>query len=102
MKITLKATPEEIAEVETKKAIKIYWSEILEGQYVNPTLSEWQELIENHYIQITDNEKYWSGTAETRVYEFVKNIAQLCRASMTTKLKKISEQLSNLKKEFAE
>jgi len=102
MEIKLKATPEEIAEIETKKTINIYWEEILNGQYVNPPLFEWQELIEDHYIQITDNEAYWSGTAETRAYEFVKSIAQLCRARMTTKLKKISDQLSNMKKEFAE
>jgi hypothetical protein len=102
MQVSLKAKPEEIAEIETKKTIKIFWKDILAGQDVNPSIFEWQELIVNQYVQIMDEDKYWSGTVETRVYEFVKSIAQLCRARMTTKLKKISVQLSSLKKEFTE
>jgi len=102
MQVSLKAKPEEIAEIETKKTIKVFWGDILAGQDVNPSIFEWQELIVNQYVQIKDEEKYWSGTVETRVYEFVKSIAQLCRARMTTKLKKLSEQLATMKKEFTE
>ena len=102
MQVRLKAEPEEIAEIETKKTIKIFWKDILAGQDVNPSIFEWQELIVNQYVQIEDEEKFWSGTVETKVYEFVKGIAQLCRARMTTKLKKISEQLSTIKKDFTE
>ncbi len=102
MQVRLKAKPEEIAEIETKKTIKVYWKDILAGQDINPSIFEWQELIVNQYVLITDEEKFWSGTVETKVYEFVKSIAQLCRARMTTKLKKISEQLSTMKKEFTE
>ena len=102
MQVRLKAKPEAIAEIETKKAIKTYWKDILAGQDVNLSIFEWQELIVDQYVHIKDDEKDWSGTEETRVYEFVKSIAQLCRARMTTKLQKISGQLSSLKKEFTE
>ncbi len=102
MQVRLKAKPEEIAEIETKKTIKAYWKDILAGEDVNPSIFEWQELIVNQYVQIKDEEKFWSGTVEMEVYEFVKSIAQLCRARMTTKLKKMSEQLTTMKKEFTE
>jgi hypothetical protein len=100
MQVRLKAKPETIAEIETKKAIKTYWKDILAGQDVNLSIFEWQELIVDQYVQIKDDKKDWSGTEETRVYEFVKSIAQLCRARMTTKLQKISQQISDLKKEY--
>ena len=102
MQVRLKAKPEEIAEIETKKHIKTFWDDILDGQDVNPSISEWQELIEDQYVHIHDEDEYWSGSAETRLFEFVKSIAQLCRARMVTKLEKISEQLSSLKGEFTE
>jgi len=102
MQVRLKAKPEEIAEIETKNAIKIYWEDILTGRYINPSISEWQELIEDQYVHIRDEDEYWSGTAETRLFEFVKSIAQLCRARMITKLEKISERISSLKREFTE
>ena len=102
MQVRLKAKPEEIAEIETKNAIKIYWEDILTGRYINPSISEWQELIEDQYVHIHDDDEYWSGTAETRLFEFIKSIAQLCRARMITKLGKISERLSILKREFTE
>ena len=102
MQVRLKAKPEEIAEIETKNAIKIYWEDILTGIYINPSISEWQELIEDQYVHIHDEDEYWSGTAETSLFEFVKSIAQLCRARMITKLEKISERLSSLKREFTE
>ena len=102
MQVRLKAKPEEIAEIETKKHIKTFWNDILDGQDVNPSISEWQELIEDQYVHIRDEDEYWSGTAETRLFEFVKSIAQLCRARMITKLEKISERISSLKREFTE
>jgi hypothetical protein len=102
MRVRLKAKPEEIAEIETKKHIKAFWDDILDGQDVNPSISEWQELILDDYAEIKDEDQYWSGTQETRIYEFVKSIAQLCRARMTTKLNKISDQISKMKKEFTE
>lgn len=102
MEIRLTAKPEEIAEIETKKAIRIYWNDIMNGQDINPPVHEWLELVEDEYVRITDDEKYFSGTAETRAYEFIKQIAQLCRARMTTKLIKISEAISSLKCEFTE
>jgi hypothetical protein len=102
MQVRLKAKPEEIAEIETKSAIKIYWEDILTGRYINPSISEWQELIEDQYVHIHDDEEFWSGSAETRLFEFVKSIAQLCRARMITKLGKISERISILKREFTE
>ena len=102
MQVRLKAKPEEIAEIETKKHIKIFWDDILSGQDVNPSISEWQELILDDYAEIKDEDQYWSGTQETRIYEFVKSIAQLCRARMTTKLNKISDQISKMKKEYTE
>ena len=102
MQVRLKAKPEEIAEIETKNAIKIYWKDILTGGYINPSISEWQEIIEDQYVHIHDDDEYWSGTAETRLFEFIKSIAQLCRARMITKLGKISERLSILKREFTE
>jgi hypothetical protein len=102
MQVRLKAKPEEIAEIETKNAIKIYWQDILTGGDVNPSTSEWQDLIEDKYVHIHDDDEYWSGTAETRLYEFVKGIAQLCRARMITKLEIISERINSLKREFTE
>ena len=102
MQVKLKSKPEEIAEIETQKAIKIYWKDILVGQNVNPSILEWQEIVEDQYVQISDDEKSWSGTEEQRIYEFVKSIAQRCRARMTTKLKLISAQIADIKKEFAE
>jgi hypothetical protein len=102
MQVRLKAKPEEIAEIETKNAIKMYWEDILTGRYINPSISEWQELIEDQYVHIHDDDEYWSGTAETRLFEFVKSIAQLCRARMITKLEKISDRIYNLKREFTE
>jgi hypothetical protein len=102
MQVKLKAKPEEIAEIETKNAIKIFWQDILIGVDVNPSISEWQELIEEKYVHIHDDEEYWSGTAEMRLYEFIRGIAQLCRARMITKLEKISERMSRLKREFTE
>ncbi len=102
MQIRIKSKPEEIAEIETQKAIKIYWKDILVGQNVNPSILEWQEIVEDQYVQISDDEKSWSGTEEQRIYEFVKSIAQRCRARMTTKLNVISTQISDMKKEFAE
>ena len=90
MQVRLKAKPEEIAEIETKNAIKMYWEDILTGVYINPSISEWQELIEDQYVQIHDDDEYWSGTAETRLFEFINSIAQQCRARMITKLEKIS------------
>ena len=102
MQVRLKAKPEEIAEIETKKHIKIFWDDILAGLDVNPSISEWQELILDDYAEIKDEDQYWSGTQETRIYEFVKSIAQLCRARMTTKLNKISDQMSKMKKEYTE
>jgi len=102
MQVRLKAKPEEIAEIETKNAIKIYWKDILTGGYINPSISEWQELIEDQYVHIHDDDEYWSGTAETRLFEFIKSIAQLCRARMITKLEKISERLYCLKRDFTE
>ena len=102
MQVKLKAEPEEIAEIETRKTLRIYWKDILMGEDVNSSISEWQELIVDQYVHITDDKQYWSGSEETEVYEFVKSIAQLCRARMTTKLQKISEQLADLKKQFTE
>ena len=102
MQVRLKAKPEEIAEIETKNAIKIYWEDILTGRYINPSISEWQELIEDQYVHIHDDDEFWSGSAETRLFEFVKSIAQLCRARMITKLEKISDRIYNLKREFTE
>jgi hypothetical protein len=102
MQVRLKAKPEEIAEIETKNAIKIYWEDILTGRYINPSISEWQELIEDQYVHIHDDDEFWSGTAETRLFEFVKSIAQLCRARMITKLEKISDRIYRLKREFTE
>ncbi len=102
MQVKLKAEPEEIAEIETRKALRIYWKDILAGEDVNPSIYEWQELIVDQYVHITDDKQYWSGSEDTEVYEFVKSIALLCRARMTTKLQKISEQLADLKKQFTE
>jgi len=45
MQVKLKAEPEEIAEIETRKAFRIYWKDVLGGMDVNPSISEWQELI---------------------------------------------------------
>jgi hypothetical protein len=102
MQVRLKAKPEEIAEIETKKHIKTFWDDILDGQDVNPSLAEWQELILDDYAEIKDEDQYWSGTQETKIYEFIKGIAQLCRARMTTKLNQISDQLSKMKKEYTQ
>ena len=102
MQVRLKAKPEEIAEIETKLHIKTFWNDILDGQDVNPSLSEWQEIIMDDYAEIKDEDQYWSGTQETKIYEFIKSIAQLCRARMTTKLNKISDQLSKMKKKYTD
>jgi hypothetical protein len=56
----------------------------------------------DQYVKVIDDEKGMSGAEEQRIYEFVKSIAQLCRSRMTTKLKTISAQLSDIKKEFTE
>ena len=45
MQVKLKAEPEEIAEIETKRTIKAFWNDILTGQDVNPSIFEWQDLI---------------------------------------------------------
>ena len=102
MQVRLKAKPEEIAEIETKKLIRMYWNDILDGQDVNPSIAEWQELIIDYYAEIKDEDQYWSGTEEMKLYEFVKSIAQLCRARLTTKLNQIADQISKLKKEFTD
>jgi hypothetical protein len=102
MQVRLKVKPEDIAEIETKKHIKTFWDDILAGHDVNPSLSEWQDLILDDYAEIKDEDQYWSGTQETKIYEFIKSIAQLCRARMTTKLNKISDQLSKMKSEYTE
>jgi len=102
MQVRLKAKPEEIAEIETKKLIRTYWKDILNGQDVNPSIFEWQDLIVDDYAEINDEDQYWSGSEETELYEFVKSIAQLCRARLTTKLNQIANQISKLKKAFTE
>ena len=102
MQVRLKYQPEEIAEIETKKTIKTYWKDIMFGQDINLSIFEWQELIVDQYVQVIDDEKGVSGADEQRIYEFVKSIAQLCSAKMITKLKTISAQLSDIKKEFTE
>jgi hypothetical protein len=102
MQVRLKYQPEEIAEIETKKTIKTYWKDIMFGQDINLSIFEWQELIVDKYVQVIDDEKGVSGADEQRIYEFVKSIAQLCRSRMTTKLKTISAQLSDIEKEFTE
>ena len=102
MQVRLKAKPEEIAEIETKKLIRMYWDDILDGLDVNPPISEWQDLVLDFYTEIKDEDQYWSGSEETEVYEFVKSIALLCRARLTTKLKQIADQISKLKKAFTE
>jgi hypothetical protein len=102
MQVRLKAKPEDIAEIESKKLIRIYWDDILDGRDVNPPLSEWQDLIMDDYAEIKDEDQYWSGTEETELYEFIKSIAQLCHAKLTTKLKQIADQISKLKKAYTE
>lgn len=102
MELKLKAKPEDIVDTEIKKTIKIYWKDILNGEDINPTIGEWLDIIEDLYVIIDSHEETWSSSEETRIYEFVKGIAQICKARMTSKLEEIAARLSDIKREYTE
>jgi hypothetical protein len=57
MELRLSAKPEEIAEIETKKTIKISWNDIMSGYDINPPINEWMEIVEDKYVRVIDDDE---------------------------------------------